>query len=82
MSFYREISNTTPKAKKAHCCIWCGEDIDVGVQHYHIVSVYMGDFQDHRFHIECINPCHEVCDENEGEFEPHGNVRGSLEAKP
>lgn len=80
--YYEAISDTSPKAKVNHQCIWCGEDIKIGEIHRRIVSKYMGDFQDHRFHSECVKPCHMVCMRQDGEFQPHDNMRGSVEAKP
>lgn len=81
MSYYEEISRTTPKASKTHRCIWCGEPIVEGETHQRVVSKYMGDFQDNRFHMECVKPCEAECAEMGGEFMPYENERGK-EAKP
>lgn len=81
MRYYEEISTSTRKAAKEFRCIWCGESINVGDTHQRTVSKYMGDFQDHRFHLECVTPCEEECAEMDGEFMPYENERGK-EAKP
>lgn len=81
MSYYEEISRTTPKARKPHRCIWCGQSINVGEAHEHVVSMYMGEFQDNRFHLECVKPCETECAEMDGEFMPYENERGK-KAKP
>jgi len=72
---YDDISRTTPRARKPHKCIWCGEQIEVGEKHHKIVGKYFGEFQNHRFHDECLDESHEHCDENDGEFFPYENER-------
>lgn len=53
MSVYTLLSSTKPKARKQYNCIWCMEHILPGEVHVHENSVWDGNFQDHRFHIEC-----------------------------
>jgi len=74
------LSETRPKARKKHICIWCGEGIPVGLRHVHEVSRFEGDFQDHRFHEECLQACHEYCG-TESEFMPAGYKRGTMEER-
>ena len=73
---YELISDTRPKAKKAHKCAWCGEEIPVGEIHRHEVSKYCGDFQNHRWHLECDEAAKKSFDESfDEEFELYGNER-------
>ena len=73
---YQEIRHYSLIARKPHRCIWCGEPIQKGDLHIRIKSKFDGDLQDHRFHGECVDPCHEHCDQSEGEFIPFDNKRG------
>ena len=50
---YALLSETHPKARKEHRCIWCGEKILIGETYRHEKSVYDGDMQDHKWHLEC-----------------------------
>ncbi len=79
---YEQISSTTPKSRKPHRCMWCGESIQVGEVHNRETGTYYGEFQDNRFHSECFGPMQEHCQENDGEFFPYENERPTKEAKP
>ena len=75
---YEEISKTEPVARKAHVCIWCSELIEKGTKHVHEVSKYEGDFQDMRWHVECLKAFYDVSHKNnDGEFESHSHNRGT-----
>jgi hypothetical protein len=50
---YTLLSESTPVARKAHRCIWCGERIAVGERYTHERSIYDGEFQNHHWHPEC-----------------------------
>jgi hypothetical protein len=45
---YTLLSESTPVARKAHRCIWCGERIAAGERYTHERSIYDGGFQNHR----------------------------------
>ena len=78
---YTLLSQTEPKARKEHRCIWCGEKILVGEQHTHERSIYDGNFQNHRWHGECFKSSREQFSEwDDCEFEPHQNERGQRES--
>jgi hypothetical protein len=71
---YQEIAITHPIARKAHRCIWCAEEIKKGSRHTHEVSRYDGEFQDHRWHDECLKASQS--NGGEYEFDPYQNERG------
>lgn len=74
------ISSRTVRAKKQHPCIWCVEKIEVGEIYQQEVLKFDGDFQDNRYHPECLDACKKsLKQEGESEFEPHNCKRGSLE---
>lgn len=74
------ISSRTVRAKKQHDCIWCTEKIEIAEIHSQEVLRMDGDFQDNRFHTECLDACHRNLKEiGDNEFEPHACKRGSLE---
>lgn len=50
---YTLLSESTPKARKSHRCIWCGEMIIVGETYRRENSVYDGHMHDHAWHLEC-----------------------------
>lgn len=76
---YTALSSTTPKARKPHRCAWCGETIPVGEVHRRETGTYCGEFQDNRFHAECVGAAQEHCQENDGEFFPYENERPAKE---
>ena len=73
---YRLLNRTTPKGRRTYRCIWCGEDIPAGEQHIHEISVFDGNFQDHRWHPECEAAAQECWDGWDSEFLPWSNPRG------
>ena len=72
---YTLISETTPVAKKAHICIWCGEKIIPGQCYVRERSVYDGEPQSHKWHTECRAAAIEYLLEGEDEFSPFENDR-------
>jgi len=50
---YTLLDETRPKARKEHQCIWCGEKILIGETYRREKSVYDGNMQDHKWHLEC-----------------------------
>lgn len=74
---YQLIGENTRKAAKDHRCVWCGQKIPKGTSHVHERSKYDGDFQNHRWHGECIDAMREYGRKTgDWEFEYHGNPRG------
>jgi hypothetical protein len=57
------LSESTPKARRAHVCSWCREKIVVGERHYRQSLVDHGEFWDARMHNECHEAMHR-CKEN------------------
>jgi hypothetical protein len=77
---YQLLSETTPVARKQYSCMWCVERIKIGEKHVHEVSKYDGEFQDHRWHPECLDVCREyILESGEDTFEAHECKRGSQE---
>lgn len=72
---YVLMSESTPKARKRYCCIWCGQHIEKGVVHRHEKSIYDGRWQNHRFHLECVKAATEHHRKYGEEFEPWDNER-------
>lgn len=50
---YELISESTPKARKEHKCIWCGETIHEGEHYHREVCTFEGDFHNNPWHLEC-----------------------------
>jgi hypothetical protein len=75
---YRLLSETQPKARKAYRCVWCGYRIPEGERHVHERSIFDGEFQNHRWHPECLDAMREQAREEGGEVEfgYHDNPRG------
>ena len=42
------------KARKAYKCLWCGEPINKGDKHYRLDWIYDGEFNNGRWHLECL----------------------------
>ena len=72
---YTLLSETRPKARKDHRCIWCGQVIPKGSEYVSERSVFDGEMQNHHWHEECLDSARENNDECEWEFEPYGNER-------
>ena len=47
------LSRTKPRARKAHGCDWCPEQIAVGEVHDTYVGIWDGDFGQIRMHADC-----------------------------
>lgn len=75
---YELINESFPRAKKAYMCVWCGEVIKIGKEHRHEVSKYEGNFQDHRWHLECDNAAKDQFADGDTEFELYSNERPSV----
>ena len=70
-------------AKKAHRCIWCGETILPGVRYSDERSIYDGNIQRHRWHLECERAADiHFRVEGEEEFDPYENDRPHPLPKP
>ena len=78
---YLALSETEPVARKEHRCIWCPEKILKGERHLKEASLYQGDFQNHRWHMECRRAATSYFSDhnNDGEFESHEFKRGTTE---
>lgn len=76
---YDLLREHRPKARKDYKCIWCGEPIPKGSEHYHEISIYCGEFQNHRWHFECIDYFHTLGEE---EFSAWGNERPATTPSP
>ena len=76
---YQLLSETQPAARKEHRCIWCGEQILKSEKHVHECSKWDGEFQDHRWHLECKTASAEYFNQpyNEGDFMAHSFKRGT-----
>lgn len=72
---YHLFSESFPKARKIHRCIWCGETILVGQEYRRENSVYDGRFQDHAWHLECNEDAADYFASDEDEFLPYSAER-------
>jgi hypothetical protein len=72
---YTLLSSTSPKARKDHKCIWCGEAIPKGEKYTHEKSVYDGEMQDHKWHDECLKWANKNHFPHQEEFDPMENER-------
>lgn len=72
---YHLLSDRTRTAKKRHICIWCGEAIEPGTRYREERSVYEGNMQLHRWHLECDEAGAQHFREVDSEFFPHENER-------
>jgi len=60
---YNLIKHTHPRARRDYQCIWCGQQIESGLQHVHEISSYCEQFQNHRWHMECADSAYRAyCD--------------------
>lgn len=74
------IADEWRKARKAHRCIWCGEQIVIGEKYRHWRGKFEGDVMSNDWHKECDDAATSI-DLEEG-FEPFAYRRGSQENKP
>ena len=72
---YALMSESTPKARTTHCCIWCGESILKGETYRHERSVYDGHFQNHKWHLECVEAAGEYFKKEGPDFDPYSFKR-------
>ena len=72
---YVLMDDSTPKARKPHTCIWCGQKILKGETYRREKSIYDGHWQDHRWHLECDKAAAEHFRHGDEEFEPGDNER-------
>lgn len=78
-----ELSVTTPKARKQHRCIWCGEPILIGEKHVVFRNIFECQINTDRYHNECHDAmitCPREWDLDEG-FTPHVFKRGTTELR-
>jgi hypothetical protein len=70
------------RTRKAHRCIWCGEDIAKGDECVVATGLFDGEFYCNRFHPECDGAALEYHLQNgyDDGFDPHSYKRGSLES--
>lgn len=71
---YTLMSESKPRARKRHFCIWCGDAINKGEVYRHERSVYDGHWQDHKWHLECDEASEDHFRYQE-EFCPYDNER-------
>lgn len=76
---YDLLSMTHPVARKAHRCIWCGQEIPKGMQYTSERSVFDGEMQNHHWHNECLADAH-ANNDTEWEFMSYSNERPKLVA--
>lgn len=60
------------RARKAHRCIYCSEEIHVGESYVHQTGVSDGRWYTSKMHQECFQ---ELCDSGDFEFTPNSNER-------
>lgn len=73
---YTLLSESFPVARKQHRCIWCGEAILPGEKYRSERSVFEGDMQNHKWHLECDEAATAEWSEGaDAEFSPHDNER-------
>ena len=68
-------------ARKAHKCIWCGEQIDRGTTYRRQTGKFDGDFQSNAWHLDCLDVVDEVLEYADDSFEPYTYQRGSTEER-
>lgn len=80
---YTLFSLDDRKAKKAHTCIWCGQDIEIGAAYKDERSIYDGNIQRRRWHPEChADSVKYFRESGEEEFDPHQNERPAALENP
>lgn len=72
---YELLSESRPKARKDHRCIWCGQKIEKGTTYISERSVFDGEMQNHHWHVECSEASQEYFSQGECEFDPYSNER-------
>jgi len=73
---YQLLSESKPKARKEHRCVWCYQKIIIGETYRREKSVYDGEIQNFAWHLECDEACKEEYKiSGECEFSPGENDR-------
>lgn len=54
------IAQSRQKARKAHCCTWCGQKIDIGAEYLRERVKIDGDMSTQRYHPECETALHDL----------------------
>lgn len=78
------LDRSTQKARKAHSCTWCGQEITPGESYTRTRFIFEGEHKVNKFHPECDEAAH-VAARNEGgefEFEPGENERPVMRVTP
>ena len=75
---YSLLRDSYPIARKIHRCIWCGEAIEPGEKYWSEQSIYYGNFQHHKWHLECESTSKDYFAEGDNEFIPYENERPSV----
>jgi hypothetical protein len=71
---YALLDETFPIARKKHRCIWCGQPVEIGEKYRREKSVYDGNMQDFKWHLECHEGAREHF-RHEEEFDAYDNER-------
>ena len=71
-----ELTRKKLRCRKAHRCVWCGEQIDAGETAHYRSGVYQGDFFSEHWHSECWIAMLNSDLGYEGEFYPEEQQRG------
>ena len=79
---YTEFVSQAVTVRINHKCIWCGETIKKGETAHRIKAIHDGEFEDDRYHPECIVACRDYMIEwPEDGFDPYTHDRGSMDEK-
>lgn len=71
---YSLVSQQQLDARKAHKCIWCGQEVPKGSNYIRERSTYDGQWQNFAWHLECKRDSFQHF-RYEEEFEPYENQR-------
>lgn len=73
---YTLLSEVEHTARKAHRCIWCGEGIAIGSRYIRERSIFDGEPQSHKWHLECLGAARDGwAAGDDAEFSPGSNDR-------
>jgi len=78
---WNTIRSHPRRARKAHSCIWCAEQIPVGETYHEDVGKFYGELQQNRYHPECYKAATTYWCEGEEDFSPGEFKRGTLEER-
>ncbi len=80
---YHQFSLKLVTARKRHKCAYCGQRIEQGDQYQREKSVYDGEFQDHAWHLECLEAQNDAARDGDTEFLLYSNERPEpIEVQP